>query len=244
MQKTAESSLRRLYPILFQASIGLTILFLSGIVINSLPMVGEVKLPFHFSFPELISATILTLLVVLLTTTAKRIELRLHSMPDIPSHLGLIIKLAVYTISALISYYAFLPILPPYLGHLEWLYSFLFLSVFILLLAFFCYTTYYETESLLYFFRSGTKTAAAISNEASFHCPHCKKTLIAGSRFCASCGFSATAKQREADFSLCQGCGVALKPRARFCTFCGQAVVSGADTDTNTETPKKEKIIK
>jgi len=51
-------------------------------------------------------------------------------------------------------------------------------------------------------------------------CPHCKAGVVAGAKFCASCGKPTGAGAAKA---FCTGCGAQLAAGAKFCSGCGQA---------------------
>ena len=55
-------------------------------------------------------------------------------------------------------------------------------------------------------------------------CPACGKALIGEGSFCPYCGVPIP--QREAE-QFCAYCGSKLRPQARFCAKCGQAVAGG-----------------
>lgn len=72
-----------------------------------------------------------------------------------------------------------------------------------------------ETDQL-----HGADLKAPMRAPATVGCHQCKAPLVAGAKFCASCGTPAMPEPPPGN-AFCAGCGQALTPGARFCGGCG-----------------------
>ncbi len=208
-----QGNISRFLPMLIQTGIGIFILLIVWLITASLPMLDEIDLPLDFTLAELISAVILSIIVVMLVGFAMRIELRLNYFVNSFPQSGSYVKYFVFLIVILIIYFAFNPIVTPYLGEFEWLYHMVFLVALITLLAIIGMSLYGSVDEITaYITRNQNKED---SNENRLKCIECGKANLAGKKYCSHCGASLP------KVAKCQNCESVLKPGASFCTSCG-----------------------
>jgi uncharacterized protein YacL len=221
-QKYQKSALVQIVPLLIQTVVGIIILLISRAVITGLEMVQDIQIPVNFTLSQLISAIILTIIMVMLVNLGVRMEPRLaHMLPDFPQS-GHILKLILFLIAIGIGYGAYLPLIRPYWGDFDWAYNISFLIIFVAVLGALGYTIYKHTERLtplLIGVFTGTRESSSIAAAAGPVCAGCGATGKVGAAFCTSCGASLS-PPKAVDFN-CKGCGAALMPNARFCVSCG-----------------------
>jgi hypothetical protein len=220
-----KSALGHVLPPLIQAGVGILILLIARAVLIRLDMVREIEIPVEFTFPQLISAVILTVMMIVLVNLGMRMEsLLAHIVTGFPQS-GYILKLAVFLIVIGIGYGAYLPLVRPYWGDFDWVYHVSFLILFVVVLGMLGYTIYTNTERLTTLIAglfSGAKEAVAVRGDAGLLCASCGGRNRAGAAFCSLCG--AKLSPPETVGSMCKACGAALKPNARFCGSCGLTV--------------------
>jgi len=222
--KDLKSILGQVLPLLVQTGVGIIIVLILWLVIAELPMLEEIQLPVYFTTAELFSAVMLTIIMIMLLSFGMRMELSLaHTVPAFPQS-GQILKLLIFLIVIGIAYGAYLPLVEPYWGDLEWIYPVTFLVFFVCVAAMLGYTIYAQADRLSGLlsdlFTSGEK--AVMTTAEGPLCPGCGKKNKAGAGFCSFCG-GKLSQPATADIN-CKGCGAALKPESRFCVACGLAV--------------------
>jgi len=231
--KPQKSLVGQVLPLLIQAGVGIIILLISRAVITDLEMVREIQIPVYFTLPQLISAVILTIIMVLLVNFGTRMELRLaHIVTDFPQS-GYMLKLFIFLIVIGIGYGAYIPLIRPYWGDLDWVYHLSFLILFVVVLGMLGHTIYTHTERLTTVVTglfSGAKQTIPISGAEGLVCPACGGKNKAAATFCTSCGRKLSPLETGA--SNCKACGAVLKPNARFCVSCGLTVgEAGSEAD-------------
>ena len=232
--KPQESLLRNVLPLVIQAGVGIIILLIFRAVITDLNMVREIDIPVYFTLPQLLSAVILTIIMVVLLNFGTRMELRLaHIVTDFPQS-GRIVKLLIFLIAIGIGYGAYIPLLRHYWGDLDWVYHLSFLILFVIVLGMLGHIIYAHTERLIALIAglsSRAKQTFPVSGAEGLVCAACGGTNEAGASFCSSCGGQLSLL--ETGTSNCKGCGAVLKPNTRFCVSCGLPVGETASQETD-----------
>ncbi|MBT9143118.1 MAG: hypothetical protein DDT32_02246 [Syntrophomonadaceae bacterium] len=226
MQQRPQSIQGQVLPLVIQIVGGVIILLIIWLVLDRLPMVREIQLPAELKFDttELLAAVILTIMMIMLVNFGMRMELSLgRIVPTFPQS-GRMLKLLMFLIVIAIGYHAYLPLIEPHWGDLDWIYPVGFLVLFVITLAMLGYTIYIHIDRLgtLFsgLFTSGEKPVIATAEGPL--CPGCGKKNKAGAGFCSFCG--AKLPQPATSGTNCKGCGAALKPDSRFCAACGFTV--------------------
>jgi len=237
MKTKPESIKQQVLPLVFQAGGGILVALVFWLVIGELPMVEDIQLPVEFTLTELLSAGILTIIMGILVSFGMRMEACLAAIVTGFPQSGQILKLFIFLIVIGIAYGAYLPLLEPYWGDVEWVYPVFFLVVFLVVMGILGYTIYQHMDrlgTLLYqhMDRLGTllvvakQTVATPAAAGDIACAGCGEKNKIGATFCSSCGASLSVPETVA--SNCKGCGAALKPNARFCVSCGLTVGKAA----------------
>lgn len=220
-----KSFLKQVLPLLIQAGVGILIFLIARAVIIELDMVQAIRIPLRFTLPQLISAVILTIIMIVLVNFGTRMELRLaHIVTEFPQG-GYILKLFVFLIVIVIGYGAYLPLVRPYWGEFDWVYHLSFLVLFVVILGVLGHTIYAHTErlsTLIIDLFSGEKRNIPISRTGDIVCGGCGGKNKAGAGFCTSCG--AKISPLETVASNCKSCEATLKPDVSFCSSCGFSV--------------------
>lgn len=214
MPQKSKSAFEQLFPMILQTFIGIVILLIAWLVITALPMVKGIRMPLDFTTAQLITALILTIIVVMMISFGIRMELRLVYLGVKFPQSGTMVKQLMVLLSVLIAYYAFKPLVMPYSGELEWIYHVAFLVAFIAALFFLGYNIYSNIEQLSALF-AGSRSSS--SKEATLACAKCGKDNLLDAAFCSFCG----GEMVKPDPSSCKKCGAELKPGASFCAGCG-----------------------
>jgi uncharacterized OB-fold protein len=211
MSEKTRRPFEQFFPMILQTVLGIIILLIIWLIISRLPMLEEIDFPLDFTLSELVGAGILTVIIAMLVSFAIRIELRMSYVFSQFPQGGTIVKNIVFLIAILIAYWAYKPLLDPYMGDLRWVYSLVFLFLFIMVLIILARNIYHNVEGISSIF-TGTKSSVVICNK-------CGNNNSGSSKFCSSCG----AELPQITEFTCKSCGEALKPGARFCPSCGAA---------------------
>ena len=221
--KFQKNLLEQVLPSVIKAGIGIIILLIFRAVIIDLEMVREIDIPVYFTLPQLLSAMILTVIMIMLLNFGIRIELRLARIVTGFPQSGQIVKLFIFLIVIGIGYGAYIPLFRHYWGDFAWVYHLSFLILFMVVLGILGYIIYTQAEHLITLiiglFRRVKQT---IPISGGLACAACGAKNKAGAGFCSSCGEKLSPLEKET--SNCKGCGEALKPNARFCVSCGLSV--------------------
>lgn len=232
----------QLTPMFTKVGVGIAILLIAWLVVANLPMIDRIPFPMDFSLSELLKAIVLISIVAVLLNFGGRLERRLTYMfPHFPEG-GRIIKMFVYIISILITYFALSSLIIIYLGSYDWIYHLLFLVGFLVVLAIMSFTIYGNMEQLGQLFsgaspKSGpvcAKCGEIVPQDARFCnlcgtkapealvCSVCKIPLKANAQFCPGCGTSVdNSSKPPPQANMCATCNTPLKPDAKFCPGCG-----------------------
>jgi len=236
MSERIKRPLEQFLPMILQTALGIIVLLIVWLIISRLPMLDEIDFPLDFTLSELVGAGILTAIVVLLISFGIRIELRMSYVFSRFPEGGTIVKNIVFLIAILIAYWAYRPLLNPYMGELKWIYSLLFLFLFVAVLVVLALNIYRNAESIGAMF-TGTKSDFVL-------CPKCGSRNPSNSKFCSTCG----AELPQIKELRCKNCGALIKPGAKFCPHCGMAIDESAGeeisdrikTEGSKETESKE----
>lgn len=203
----------QILPMFLQTAVGIIILMIVWLIIVNLPMLEEMSFPLDFTITEMLAAAVLTIIISMLISFGMRIEVRLSLLTTLPQG-GTMAKQIFFLIAILIAYFAYKPIVVPYLGDIEWLYHLLFLIVFLTILAILVSALYRNIE---YF--TGTFTSSKLQGPSAakvLECVQCGGKNAAGFKYCSFCG-EKMPQPRE-----CRNCGNILKQDAKFCPHCGE----------------------
>lgn len=146
-----KSSIKHLLPLLIQTAIGIVMLLVGWMIISILPMIDEVDLPLEFSLSELLSAIVLTVLIVLLIDFTLKFSRKLDELNRSSKELYFLedlFKYVIYLIAIVIAYIAYLPLVVPYLNDFDWIYSLFFLLISIIIIGIIGYSVYNNSQKL------------------------------------------------------------------------------------------------
>ena len=233
MTNKPKSTLDQLLPIFIQAGVGIFFLLIVLLVVSYLPMIKEIDFPLRFSLFELIKAVILTIIAIMLFNFGRRMGLRIGYMVSRFPQSGTMVKLFVFMIAVLVLYFAYIPLVIPYMENLAWIYHLLILFIFLFLLGSLGYTIYSNADVLKNLI-SGSSKAALTQSEII--CANCGEKNKTGTKFCSFCG-------KELPQPLkCSSCGAILKQNAKFCPNCGATVGEASPKKSSgpESAPKKE----
>jgi len=227
MSERIKRPFEQFFPMILQTVLGIIVLLIVWLIISRLPMLDEIDFPLDFTLSELVGAGILTVIMVLLVSFGIRIELRMSYVFSRFPEGGTIIKNIVFLIAILIAYWAYKPLLNPYMGDLRWIYSLAFLFLFVAVLVVLALNIYRNTEGISAIF-TGTKSGFVL-------CHKCGNSNPSSSKFCSICG----AELPQVKELNCKSCGAPLKPGAKFCPSCGIAISSSAEEKVSEGTKTK-----
>jgi RNA polymerase subunit RPABC4/transcription elongation factor Spt4 len=215
-----------------QTGVGVILLLIIWLVVNNLPMLNAIALPLDFTLTDLLGAAILTAIVVILCNFGVRMELRLAYLVKSFPQGGTMLKQLVYLIAVLIVYFAFRPLVVPYLKNYDWIYHLLFLVVFLAYLGILGYSIYNNIEELTAVI-SGRYIQEKPSVAANIVCGKCGEKNFHDSRFCSFCGAELPRPVK------CSSCGTLLEPDAKFCYACGWKVGESAENKAAGDAPEE-----
>ncbi|MDR5659489.1 zinc ribbon domain-containing protein [Serpentinicella sp. ANB-PHB4] len=227
-----------------KTGIGIILLFLAKIIIESLPMIQNITSPLSVEIVDIITAVILVMSAIIIYNLGKNVSDKV-ALSNINIH-GKLIKGISMFVSAFILYYAFEDILPVYLAKadVEWIYSYGFLALFLWIIGTILFRVYNEFDQLLLVFKSvnipstiQTKTNQDnnISEAKGLKCNKCQTMNAEDDQFCMNCGekLNASASEeavaqeesQEQVENRCSECGAEVEEDSEFCSSCGTKVV-------------------
>ncbi|MDR5659494.1 zinc ribbon domain-containing protein [Serpentinicella sp. ANB-PHB4] len=193
-----------------KTGVGVILLFLAKIIIESLPMIQNITSPLSVEIADIITAVILVMTAIIIYNLGKNISDKV-GLSNINIH-GKLIKGISMFISALILYYAFEDILPVYLAkaNIEWIYSYGFLALFLWIIGTILFRVYNEFDQLLLVFKtvnipSTNQTKKNkdndLSEEKGIKCNKCQTMNAEDDQFCINCGekLNTSASEEVAD---------------------------------------------
>ncbi len=199
-----------------KTSIGIILLLIVWAVVVSLPMLREIRTPLPFTLDELFGAIMLTVLVVVLLRFSKTLGEYLSCIFPKFQQLGEVSAKVILLISVLILYYAYNPLIIPYLiyfGDLQWIYHVLFLVIFLIVLGKTAIILYNNSDNIASLFNS-SKIDELVSRSNPI-CSSCEKENDAGALFCSACG------KLLPQPCKCYRCEAAIRDTDLFCMNCG-----------------------
>lgn len=223
MSEKIKRPFEQLFPMILQTVLGIIVLLIVWLIISRLPMLDEIDFPLDFTLSELIGAGILTVIIALLVSFGIRMELRMSYVFSRFPEGGKIVKNIVFLIAVLIAYWAYRPLLNPYMGDLRWIYSLAFLFLFVAVLIVLALNIYHNTEGISAIF-TGTKSGSTL-------CQKCGNSNPSSSKFCSTCG----AGLPQTIELKCKSCGAPIKPGAKFCPSCGTAIDKFPEEEVSAE---------
>jgi hypothetical protein len=182
-----------------------------------------------FIFPiSIANAIVDTLIFVVLIGTAAGfnglIQTRSKRLPEG----GLIILLLVLTIVVALAYHSYMGVIPPLLGSQANLYGWFSLVLGLLPLIGLIVVASRNLDAITEVVFSSTRGVASISApqaaESSATCSKCSATIVAGAKFCGSCGAPVLVSASAGRF--CSGCGTKNDSEAKFCKSCGKPLTT------------------
>lgn len=215
MQSKRHNLIEQLIPLFIQTLGGIILMLAAWLVILILPMLDEILFPLNFTLLELLSALIIAGIAAVLVRFGMSMEFRLrHLMRNFPQA-GTLVKQFVLLIVVLLLYFAFRPLVVPYMEEIDWLYHLLFLLGFLVILGLLTISIYRDMERLASIFISSKKAGASGSDGVS--CRKCGENNPSDGSFCTFCG------EELPRYPACLSCGDLLKEEASFCSACGTA---------------------
>lgn len=210
-----KSSFSQLLPMFLQTVVGVIILLIVWLIIINLPMLEEISFPLEFTLTDMLAAAVLTVIVSMLISLGLRLELRLNYLTENFPQGGTMVKQIIFLIAILITYFAYRPLVVPYLGDLDWLYHLLFLVAFLIILFILGSSVYRNMESIAEIFtNSKIRSEDALTTSV---CSKCGEKNLPESQFCSFCGDKIPQPRK------CRNCNTTLKLEAKFCPRCGEA---------------------
>lgn len=250
MSKTANSNI--LMPLVAKTVIGVVVLMIIWLLVSILPMIDDIELPLEFTLSELLTASILTILVVLLINFGERAEKVILKVYQV-SIFGTILKYGLYFISVIIIYTSFLDIFPPYMDEYDWIYNLIFLILAVIILAMIGFTLFTRSDELIYYFQQRkasqnsnmiTQSRAVEADALGLNCNNCGASVGEEDAFCTNCGRKLEKNETDLESAgensqvedeenghhddheegVCKHCGTSLVEGAAFCIHCGNKV--------------------
>jgi hypothetical protein len=203
-----------------QTVVALILLFFVWIIIVNLPMLEEIKLPLDFTLPDLLGAVLLTVIAVALYRFGSRIENAFYQAETNLPQIGTIIRNVCLLVSLLLIYFAYRPLVVPYMGELDWVYHILFLIAVLVALVVLVNFIYLNTEYFTDYLTLQSAKPKANRAMGTITCSSCDKKYLSedGIVFCSQCG------EKLPQPKKCTACGKMLKDSAKFCMACGEKV--------------------
>lgn len=219
MQTSFREAFRQTMPVVLQTAAGAAMVLLSWLVISVLPMVERISVPLRFSVESLLVAILLTVLVILLLRLGVHLKRSFRSVPSVFPYSGQIALMVSWLASIAILYSAYLPLVKPYTGRFEWVYSVLFLLPFLTVMAVIGYCVFAGMRLVGEALqgqqggeRAATEKSPAVVEEA-------KPATVT-----PAASKKKAAEAEEAKKSFCEQCGAETREGAKFCASCGASL--------------------
>ncbi len=219
MQNSRQGDSAQILPLLLQTTVAVAVLLGIWFLIMNLPMLDEIYLPLPFTLVELLSAILVTVIVVVTINFGSKLERALkYKMTRFPQ-LGMMLKLLLVIGSVLLLYFFYEPLIIPFIDDLDWIYHGFFLFILIGLIGIFGYSIYQGLGGL----------TQKLADPGSFQrparpgltCPACGLVSASDMSYCGSCGTGLTGSKAS---DSCGNCGMGLKAGISFCPECGSPV--------------------
>lgn len=237
-----ESNIRLVLTPLLKLFIGIIVLLGIGTIINALPMVKEIPatdLPLPVT--EIVKIVMATLILVVLINFAFEFGDNLEeAVPTFPE-LGIISRWVVFLITVIVAFVSYNNVAQIFLSEQKWIYSLFFVAIALVPIINLLILFYRHVAQITDLIVSGTENMgrprrrgrATTSTQSTLKCPHCENPIVAGAKFCRSCGGkvpeqAVTARSSIAELSSCPECGASLSGNAKFCSGCGSRVAGEA----------------
>jgi len=232
-----ESNIRLVLTPLLKLFIGVVVLLIIGTVINALPMVKEIPVTdLPVSISELVKVVIATLILVILINFAFEFGDNLEDVVPAFPELGVISKWVVFLIAVIVAFVSYNNVAAVFLGEQKWIYSLFFVAIALVPILNLLILFYRHVAQMTELIVSGTENMGRSrrrvgnSNAQSSSCPHCGSPIVAGAKFCRSCGEQVVVKGPRqpvnANLANCPECGSVLNANAKFCGDCGYRIAA------------------
>jgi hypothetical protein len=237
-----ESNIRLVLTPLLKLFIGVVVLLGIGTIINALPMVKEIPATdIPLPITEIVKVVMATLILVVLINFAFEFGDNLEeAVPTFPE-IGIISRWVVFLITVIVAFVSYNNIAQIFLGEQKWIYSLFFVAIALVPIINLLILFYRHVGQITDLIVSGTenmgrprrRSRTTISTPSALRCPHCDAAIIAGAKFCRSCGGkipeqAVAMHSHIPDVSTCPECGAALSGNAKFCSGCGSRVAGEA----------------
>lgn len=237
-----ESNIRLVLTPLLKLFIGVVVLLAIGTIINALPMVKEIPVTdLPVAIPEIVKVVIATLILVVLLNFAFEFGDNLEeAVPTFPE-IGVIARWVVFLITIIVAFVSYNNVAQIFLGEQKWIYSLFFVAIALIPIVNLLILFYRHVAQITDLIVSGTENMGrsrrrgrvSVQTQSAGRCSHCGSALIAGAKFCRSCGESVSeqpfsARSQTPDVSSCPECGAPLSGNAKFCSGCGARVAGEA----------------
>jgi hypothetical protein len=225
MQSSIETPQKKVVSLIIKTVLSMTLLLVAWVVISNLPMFIEIRLPLYFSLLDVISAGLLTVVAILIFKFGTQIRV-IYSEIDLSfPQILTIIEQSMFLIFLMIIYFAFRPIVVPYMDYLDWTYHVVFLIFFLFVMGSLGFYIFRNVDALTE--QLANKSILSNVERDYISCENCSCKNNANAKFCSNCGFQLRQARR------CDSCGATQKANNKFCTDCGKQVsekTSEADT--------------
>ncbi len=237
-----ESNIRLILTPLLKLFIGVVVLLGIGTIVNALPMVKEIPatdLPLPVT--EIVKIIMATLILVVLINFAFEFGDNLEeAVPTFPE-LGVISRWVVFLITVIVAFVSYNNVAQVFLGEQKWIYSLFFVAIALVPIINLLILFYRHVAQITDLIVSGTESMgqsrrrgrATPQTSVAGKCPHCGNAIVAGAKFCRSCGErvpeqAVSVRSHALDASNCSECGAPLSGNAKFCSGCGSRVAGEA----------------
>lgn len=232
-----DSNIRLVLTPLLKLFIGVVVLLVIGAVINALPMVKEIPvtdLPVPIS--EIVKIVIATLILVILINFAFEFGDNLEDVVPAFPELGIISRWVVFLVAIIVAFVSYNNVAAVFLGEQKWIYSLFFVAIALVPILNLLILFYRHVAQITELIVSGTENMGRrrprVRNAAaqSTSCPHCGSPIVAGAKFCRSCGEQVVVKAPRqpatASVANCPECRSVLNADAKFCAECGYRIAA------------------
>jgi len=224
MQEKSRGASALLLQLFLKTSLSIIILLFIWLAIVNLPMLDEISFPLEFTLPEMLAATIFTIISIILINFGLRLEIILRYYSTKAPHFAMAVRQVFFMAAILILYFFYRPLFVPYLNGLDYIYHLAFLVASLTVLSILGIAIYRSIEDLAKSI-SGSKQKR-FSAAPIIKCSSCGAPIKRLASFCPTCGETVTAAQSKIDLDLdptCNTCNAPLNSGAKFCTNCGQS---------------------
>ncbi len=237
-----ESNIRLVLTPLLKLFIGVVVLLGIGTIINALPMVKEIPatdLPLPVT--EIVKIIMATLILVVLINFAFEFGDNLEEVVATFPEIGIISRWVVFLITIIVAFVSYNNVATILLGEQKWIYSLFFVAIALVPIINLLILFYRHVAQITDLIVSGTENMGRLRRrgkvapqpQSTLRCPSCGNAVVAGAKFCRSCGEKIQEQPMAThtstpDVYACPECGASLSGNAKFCSGCGSRVAGEA----------------